>query len=578
MIFRLVLACILLTLISPYVQAADVFVAPNGSDSNPGTKSQPFATLARARDEIRSRIVQHSNRNYTVAFRGGKYRLNQTVVFDLRDSASAGHSITYEAYRDEKPVFTSAIPVTRWVREGKLWTAPVPSGLKTFRTLYDAQGRLPRSRGPGFLPTQDYQAADKLDRFTLPYPPGAVRNWSNIDDIELMIRPNFGWMLDILPFESVDEANHLARTSVPASYAMVKVRYAPSRITTNGTAWIENAVDYLDAPGEWTVDSHQGKIYLLPRSGEKPEGIESPTVTELIRVEGQINYDGPKDEPVRGLVFRGLSFTGGDRFSWERNRVGYTLQHDWEMFDRPTALVRLRGAEGIRFEKCRMVDSGGAGLRMDLHCQSNRVSSCEFGHLGGTGILLAGYGPGTKDVNRHNTIERNHIHDIGELIWHASGIACFQSSENLISHNLLHDLPYTAIVVSGRISWNREGKGDGWGTIRWKEIEALNRPELLPSPGHRPTWKEREPFLHGRNNLIEQNEIHDVMHKLWDGDGIYVSGTAVAIVSGKTSSTTACPKTCVKASAAMTTRKKLSSNATSSCAVVASVPASRSRA
>jgi hypothetical protein len=48
---------------------------------------------------------------------------------------------------------------------------------------------------------------------------------------------------------------------------------------------------------------------------------------------------------------------------------------------------------------------------------------------------------------------------------------------------------------------------------------------LIPKPGYRPEWKLREPFLHGRNNVVERNEIHDVMQKLWDGDAIYVSGT-----------------------------------------------------
>jgi hypothetical protein len=30
----------------------------------------------------------------------------------------------------------------------------------------------------------------------------------------------------------------------------------------------------------------------------------APRLTELIRLEGKIDYDGPSDTPVRGLVFR----------------------------------------------------------------------------------------------------------------------------------------------------------------------------------------------------------------------------------------------------------------------------------
>jgi hypothetical protein len=230
-------------------------------------------------------------------------------------------------------------------------------------------------------------------------------------------------------------------------------------------------------------------------------------------------------------VFRGLAFTGGDRWPWEQDRIGSTLQHDWEMFDRPTALVRLRGAEDVAFEGCRWFDSGGAGLRMDLHAQRNRVSDCVFEHLGGAGIVLAGYGPGTKDVNRRNEIVRNHLHHIGEILWQGAAISVWQSGENRIAHNLIHDTNYTAITVSGRIAWVRDGRGDGWRTIRWPEIEAAGDPALLPVPGKpRPTWEQRAPYLHGRGNIVERNEIRAVMLRLWDGDAIYVSGTGAGNV------------------------------------------------
>ncbi|MEO5803237.1 MAG: right-handed parallel beta-helix repeat-containing protein, partial [Verrucomicrobiota bacterium] len=232
--------------------------------------------------------------------------------------------------------------------------------------------------------------------------------------------------------------------------------------------------------------------------------------------------------------------------------------------DRPTAMVRLRGAEKIAFEKCRWFESGGAGLRMDLHAQSNRVSDSVFEHLGGTGILLAGYGPGTKDVNKHNEIFRNDIHDVGEILWHAAGISVWQSGENRIAYNLVHDVNYTAITVSGRINWNREGRGDGWKTIRWNEIESLGNGALIPAPRKpRPTWKTREPFLHGRNNLVERNEIHDVMKKLWDGDAIYISGTGRGNRIRENYIHDCMSLNMAKASAAMTTKTKLSLSETS---------------
>ncbi|HEX5223146.1 MAG TPA: right-handed parallel beta-helix repeat-containing protein [Verrucomicrobiae bacterium] len=505
--------------------ATEFYVSPTGSDSNPGTKRQPFASLERARDAARELNRGKPERDFTVWIRGGVYKLKETVVFSVRDSAAEGHQITYAAYRDEKPVFSSGVPITNWRQEGKLWVADLPPSVKPFRTLYDATGDLPRARGPGFSPTRDYRTVDERDRFTLAFPPGTLQNWPNVADVDIVIRPSYGWILNILPLESVDEATGMARAAIPASYPMIKVRWGLRNVNSNGTVWVENVLPALDEPGEWVLNTQERKLYLWPR-GEKPEGTEAPQLTELIRIEGEIDYAGPQDKPVRGLTFRGLSFTRGDRWPWEKDRAGLTLQHDWEMFDRPTAMVRLRGAEGIAFEKCRWFESGGAGIRMDLHAQSNRVTDSVLEHLGGAGILLAGYGPGTKDVNRFNELSRNHLHHIGQILWHAAAISVWQSGGNRIANNLIHDVNYTAITVSGRIAWRRDGdRGDGWRTIRWKEIEAAGGDALLPKPGYRPDWKQRSRFLHGRNNLVERNEIHDVMQQLWDGDAIYVSGT-----------------------------------------------------
>lgn len=421
-------------------------------------------------------------------------------------------------------MFSSTAPINDWRKEGQLWVADLPESVKPFRTLYDRAGRLPRARSASFSPTRAFRTVEGMDRFTLPFPPGALKNWANLTDAEIVIRPNYGWVLNVLPLESVAEAAGLARTQIPARYPMVQVRWGLRDVNAKGKVWVENVLEALDEPGEWVQNPQARKLYLWPR-GEKPEGIEAPQLPELIRIEGKVDYDGPTDQPVRGLKFRGLSFTCADRWPWEKDRNGSTLQHDWEMFDRPTALVRLRGAERITFEHCRWFASGGAGIRLDLHAQSNRVSDSVIEHLGGAGIVLAGYGPGTKDVNRRNEILRNHIHDVGEILWHAAAVRVWQSGENHVARNLIYDVNYTAITLSGRITWTKDGRGDCWRTIRWNAIAQTGGDALLPKPGYRPDWKLRAPCLHGRNNLVAQNEIHDVMGKLWDGDAIYISGT-----------------------------------------------------
>ncbi|MET7476293.1 sigma-70 family RNA polymerase sigma factor [Streptomyces sp. NPDC005648] len=77
------------------VTTADYYIAPDGDDTNPGTRARPFATLTRALAATRP--------GQTVAVRGGTYHPTTTTTLDT--SGTAAHRITVSNYRDEHPVF-----------------------------------------------------------------------------------------------------------------------------------------------------------------------------------------------------------------------------------------------------------------------------------------------------------------------------------------------------------------------------------------------------------------------------------------------------------------------------------------
>jgi hypothetical protein len=318
--------------------------------------------------------------------------------------------------------------------------------------------------------------------------------------------------MNILALESVDEAARVARTKLPSTSGLRKLTGSHvSRL--RASAWVENVLDVLDCPGAWVLNTHTRKLYLWPRTG-KPEGITAPRLRELIRVEGKIDFEGPTDVPVRNLVFRGLTFTGADRVVWDENDV--SMQQDWAMIDKADALVRFRGAEGCTVQNCKFRDSGGNAIRLDLYAQKNRIEGNEIRYMGQHAVALLGYGAGTKDVNKGNEVLNNHIHHCGLLYWHSLGVVLWQSGQNHVANNYIHDMPRHAICLSGprfpffqRPCTAREVcKG-----MRWKEI---GQPKT--------TWDEIMPYLHCRNNLVENNEIERVLQKLADGSGINVSG------------------------------------------------------
>lgn len=506
----------------------ELFISTEGRCAWSGSLSEPNAAgtdgplpdLAAARDVVRQKIATGLTEDVEVIIRGGSYPITETIVFDLRDSPPAPYSVAYRAYHDEEPVFTGAVAVKDWKKvddapEGipeearsKLFSAVGPG--HACKTLYQGASRLPRARMRGFTPRLDLSREDwerrreEVDRTVLEFPEGTVKPWSNMGDVELLVRPMWPWVVNYLPLESIDMNNSIAKTKIPATYPMSALRFGTEAGGEN--CWIENTFEGIDEPGKWALNTETNTIYLWPKEDE-PEDILAPRLVELVKIEG----DPDSDSPVRGISIDGLIFCHTDRETWEPGDAG--LQHDWDLYDKGNAMIRLRGAANCSVANCHLYAAGAGGIRLDLFCQDNRIQHNLIEDIGGTGVLLCGYGPGSRDVNKRNLVTGNHIHHCGRLHWHAPGIFVWQSGENLIANNLIHDLAYNAVVISGvRPSFfvgmeNRECER----TIRRDET------------GNPKTWHEILGFLHARNNVFEQNEIHHAMQILADGNAVYVS-------------------------------------------------------
>jgi hypothetical protein len=494
------------------VDTHNIYVSPKGDDANPGTKALPLASLEGAKNHVRN--IKASNKgDIIVWFQGGDYYLEKTVVFGLEDSGEGESTITYQAVPDEKPVFSATIGINNWEKadtpitglpeaaHGKIWVKDLSQtkvSALCFLTLYDTEGRLPRARSKGFIPTgysSELEGSGE-DKSILHFPSGILKSWPNIEDIEIFVRPHHAWILNILPLESVDEKTQIAKTTISATYSMGELYF----LRGLESCWVENVLESLDEPGEWVLNTKEGKLYLWPRNDMPPQGIRVPLLREYIRVEGNIDESGPNDTPVRNLCFRGLTFNHGERDLWTEDDRG--LQHDWDMYDKANAMIRLRGAENCVIELCHFTQSGGSAIRVDMYGQSNQIQSNHIEHMGGCGILLSGYGPGTKDVNKLNLIYNNHIHHIGEIYWHAPGIFLWQSSGNRVANNLIHNTPYSGIIISGLMD------------------RFESRAERLKRPGE----GRMGPGLLAHDNLIEYNEIHTAMELMGDGNGIYLRG------------------------------------------------------
>ena len=92
----------------PLVTDADIYVAVDGNDSNPGTFEKPVATFAKA-VELISKVEKKGERK--VAFMAGDYGITN-VTMDESNSGTAESPITYCAYGDGEVYFTNGLHLT----------------------------------------------------------------------------------------------------------------------------------------------------------------------------------------------------------------------------------------------------------------------------------------------------------------------------------------------------------------------------------------------------------------------------------------------------------------------------------
>ena len=123
------------------------YVATNGSDENDGTEEKPFATIEKARNEIRKQLSVGQQEDIVVYIRGGTYYLDEEIILNETDSGNNGHTVTYRNYPEEEVRLVGGTPVTDWSdADGDgIYEADVSEN-NDFWTLFDNGERMTSAR------------------------------------------------------------------------------------------------------------------------------------------------------------------------------------------------------------------------------------------------------------------------------------------------------------------------------------------------------------------------------------------------------------------------------------------------
>ena len=109
---------------------ADFYVSPEGNDAQPGTTSQPFATVQKAQMAARAFRSANPKESVTVNLNPGVYELNQKLVFTPEDSGISEEApVRYMATGGGEVVLSGGSALTlNWEKDAGIpgvWKAKV---------------------------------------------------------------------------------------------------------------------------------------------------------------------------------------------------------------------------------------------------------------------------------------------------------------------------------------------------------------------------------------------------------------------------------------------------------------------
>jgi len=446
--------------------AADLFVAPNGNDDNPGTFTQPLKTLEAARKLPGAK---------TIFVRGGLYELERTLKLDAKDSG-----VTWRAYKNEKPVIIGGRQITGFVpHKGDILKAPAIKGVY-FRQLFFDGKRMHLARYPNFdernpygggwayadgKPVPMYKDIPGESKRTLQFKPTDARQWSRPDEGEVFVFPRYNWWNNIVRIKSVDPAAHTVTLAGDCSYA----------IRTFDRYYVRNLFEELDAPGEWYLDKQDCTLYFWPPASLAGKPVYAPTMRTILDI-----GPGAKDVTFRGFTFECCEGTA------------ITLK------DTTNCLI---AASTIR----NVGDYHGSGVTINGGFK-NGVVGCDIHDTGSHGVSLSG-GDRIKLTPAENFADNNYIHHIGVFHKHGVGVH-LGGCGNRASHNLIHDGPRMGIQFAGNNL-----------LIEYNHIRHMN----LETEDTGAVYTGGRDWIGSRGTVIRYNYFHDMLGYGHDDKGVWHS-------------------------------------------------------
>ncbi len=427
------------------VPAAEVFVSTEGDDSNSGSMRHPFATLARARDEMRAMRRQGIEGAIAVTVMPGRYDVRESLVLDPEDSASVTGPVIYRAQKKGTAVFyggrrlSGFEPVTDNAilrrlplrSRGKVKQCDLkahgitdygqlkvrgfaqPQSPPTLELYVDgAAMTLARWPNEGFVGIRKLiQAGSKSsgEPSVFEYDSDRHERWINASDGWLFGYFHFLWADATIKIGKIDPSKKTLTTAEPYNYG------GRGMSTRQGIQYYAfNLLEEIDVPGEWYLERKTGILYLYP-----PSELDTSVVEIGMLSTPMISMNKVSNVRIEGLHFDLARYNG-------------IVAKDCTNFSLIGCTVSRMAGNGV------MIHGG----------KENRLIGCDVHTIGRRATEVIGGDRATLTPGGH-IVENCRIHEFGRIDRTYTPAIQLEGVGHRVAHNLMYNGPSSAMRIEG---------------------------------------------------------------------------------------------------------------------------------